>query len=111
MKKLFLIFGISLFCAIGIGVVAKDLWHGKTLNAEAVAKRWGKKPFDAKQFREGDDAVRAQQAYSIMTNAKLIGTSTKEIRELFGSPTGFYFIDAYPAYFIQEGKNHKEESW
>ena len=50
-------------------------------------------------------------AYSIIKDSKLLGKSVKFIRENLGDPDGFYFIDSYPAYIIQQGKNHEEETW
>ena len=50
-------------------------------------------------------------AYAIMTNKDLIGKSYEYIEENFGTHDGFNFIDTYPAYIIQDGKNHSEETW
>ena len=55
--------------------------------------------------------IKASMAFAILTNKDLIGKPIEYIRESFGSPDGFYFIDSYPAYLIQEGKNHKEATW
>lgn len=51
-------------------------------------------------------------AYQILMNKKkYLGMPVEDVRTTFGKPNGFYFIDTYPAYFIQEGKTHKEETW
>ncbi len=50
-------------------------------------------------------------SYSIMTDKSLIGKSANFIETTFVRHDGFYFIDTYPAYIIQEGKNRTEETW
>ncbi len=50
-------------------------------------------------------------AYEILMSKKFKGASVVDIREQLGPPDGFYFIDTYPAYIIQSGRNKKEETW
>lgn len=81
------------------------------MSPNEVNKKWGSTTFDSEKFRNGSYDVRSKMAYSIMINKDLIGKSIDEIRKLFGPQEGFYFIDTYPAYIIQRGKNHSEETW
>ena len=84
---------------------------GKTMSPKEVRVKWGEENFDLKKFREGSYEVKAKMAYSIMKDKSLRGKTYEEIREMFGSNDGFYFIDTYPTYIIQRGKNHTEETW
>ncbi len=111
MKKYFFVILISLATAISIGSIAKSIWQGKTLSSSEVKKRWGSETLDFRKFKNGSLKDKSSMTYSILTNKDLIGKPVEYIRENFGSPDGFYFIDAYPAYIIQEGANHREETW
>ena len=94
-----------------VWVYGQPFTEGKTLKSSEVKQRWGNEKYDPKKFKEGDAKLKSQMAYSIMTDKTFVGKSFTEIRELFGQPDGFYFIDTYPAYIIQEGKNKTEETW
>lgn len=111
MKKL----GISLLIAItvvfSIGLFAQSFWGGKTMSSREVMKKWGSDTLNMAKFKDGSADIKAKMAYSIMTDKSLIGKSFDYIRENFGAHDGYYFIDTYPAYIIQEGKNHSEETW
>lgn len=111
MKKIVFISFLSIGVLFSIYLYAQNFWGGETLTAKEVKAKWGEQVYDAKRFKDGDMAIRSSMAYSIMTDKKLIGKSYKEIRELFGRPEGYYFIDAYPAYIIQRGKNQNEDTW
>ena len=50
-------------------------------------------------------------AYSILTSKDLIGKSYDDIRNIFGPNDGFFITDTVPAYIIQEGKTHQEDTW
>lgn len=90
---------------------AQSFWGGKTMPAKEVKSKWGSEKYDAKKFKEGSYATKAKMAYSIMSDKTLIGKPYEEIRKMFGENDGFYFIDTYPTYIIQRGKNHSEETW
>ena len=85
---------------IALKLFANPFERGETLSSEKVKLRWGTIA-DYKAFKSSDDAAQAKMAYSIMTDKSLIG---KSIKEVFGKPDGFYFLDRFPAYIIQEGK-------
>lgn len=102
---LFILFAVSTQAAL-------PLWRGKTLSLHEVEKRWGKIEFNASGFKSGNVKTRASMAASLLKKQKeLKGKSVQSIRELLGPNDGFYFTDVYPAYFIQIGKNHSEETW
>ncbi len=108
MKKIFL-FGF--FMVLGIGIFAQTFWGGDTLSSKEAKIRWGDATFDSNKFKNGDFLVKAKMASSIISDQKFIGKSIQEIKNLFGPNDGFYFIDTYPAYIIQQGKDHSEETW
>lgn len=83
----------------------------KTLKPDDVKKRWGNEKLEYDKFKNGDVSIKAKMAYSIILDRSLINKNVKFIREKFGSPDGFYFIDIYPAYIIQEGSKSKDETW
>lgn len=100
-------------CLVGfsLALMAQSFWGGKVLNPKEVKEKWGNEKLDLKKFKEGSVQVKSSMAYSILSDKTLIGKSIEYIRDNLGNPDGFYFIDSYPAYIIQEGKNHKEETW
>lgn len=92
-------------------VFAKVLIRGETMSVEKVKEKWGSEPIDYEKFKSGDEQVRAKMAFAILNDKSLLGKDVQFIREKLGRPNGFYFIDAYPAYFVQRGKSHDEDSW
>ncbi len=91
---------------------ALPLWRGTTLPLREIEKRWGKIESTAHQFKTGDPKTRASMAASLLKRQKEFkGKPVQSIRELLGPNDGFYFTDVYPAYFIQVGRNHSEETW
>lgn len=111
MKKSFIIISMILVAAFSIGIFAQTYWGGKTMSATAVKKKWGSDKFDIAKFKSGSDITKSKMAYSLMTDKTYIGKSYEEIREIFGPNDGFYFIDTYPTYIIQRGKNKTEDTW
>ena len=110
MKK---IVGIIIFIAAvgGLSLYAQPFFGGKTMKKSEVQKKWGSEKFDLEKFKNGEHETKAKMAFSIMSDKTLVGKSIDLIREKFGPPDGFYFIDIYPAYIIQEGTTSKEETW
>jgi hypothetical protein len=82
------------------------------MSADEAAKKWGRIEFDASKFRTGDEKTRASMAASLQKHEKdFRGKSVLEISDMLGPSDGFYFTDVYPAYLIQEGETHKDETW
>lgn len=110
MKKLV---GIIILIAAmgGLSLYAQPFFGGKTMKKAEVQKKWGAEKLDLEKFKIGEREIKAKMAFSIITDKSLIGKSIDFIREKFGAPDGYYFIDIYPAYIIQEGTNSKEETW
>lgn len=108
MKKLIILIFLSL---ASFGLLAQSFWGGKTMPPTQVKAKWGNEKFDSIKFKAAPFELKSKMAYSIMIDKTLKGKSVEYIRETFGSPDGFYFIDSYPAYIIQMGKNHSEETW
>lgn len=111
MKRKFLTLFITVTLLFSLGSFAKSFWQGKTLSSSEVKNKWGSNTLDFNKFKSGTLKDKSAMAYSILTNKDLIGKSIEYVRENFGTPDGFYFIDAYPAYIIQEGASHQEETW
>ncbi|MBN8535992.1 MAG: hypothetical protein J0M15_02975 [Deltaproteobacteria bacterium] len=109
MKKKLII--LLFFAVFPLASNAQLFWGGKTLNPKEVKEKWGHEKLDLKKFKEGSVKVKSSMAYSILLDKTLIGKSIDYIRNNLGNPDGFYFIDSYPAYLIQEGASHKEETW
>lgn len=111
MKKI--IFSLIGFILIitSIVIVAHPFNRGKTLSYNQTRQKWGESAADYPTFKAGDLNTRSQMAASLLKDKSLIGKSVSYIRENLGSPDGFYFIDTYPAYIIQEGQNRAEETW
>ena len=116
MKKITLGF-IVLASLVLVGYVKtkKYFWYGKTLSTRQVCKKWGDVPFDEEKFRAaGVDGLseRASMACSLLKNQKkYIGKNIKEIKKLFGKPSGYYFSDSIPTYLIEIGETAEEDSW
>jgi hypothetical protein len=101
----------SVFFALCLGLYAQPFFKDKTLNKTQVKAKWGSNKLDFSLFKNGKPADKAKMAYSILANKELIGKPIEFIRESFGTPDGFYFIDIYPAYIIQEGETNKDQTW
>ena len=90
-----------------------DRWTAfKSINR--VCEKWGEQPLDVTAFKSAsdDEAVRAAMACSLIRNQKdYIGLEHGQIRQLFGSPDGFYVSDYYFAYIIESGRSTEEDSW
>lgn len=110
MKKIIVVFSI-IIAIIGLSLYAQPFTSGKNLSKSEVKKKWGAEKLDFLKFKDGSPEIKSKMAFSIMTNKNLIGKSIDFIRENLGAPDGFYFIDIYPAYIIQEGFSAKEETW
>lgn len=91
--------------------MAQSFWGGKTMSPTQVKAKWGAEKLDPVKFKVASTEEKSKMAYSIMIDKNLIGKSIEYVRDTFGAPDGFYFIDSYPAYIIQMGKNRSEETW
>lgn len=107
LHKMIFLFSILVF----ISLYAGSFWRGTTLSPKEVKAKWGDLPYNSTQFKEGSALIKSKMAYRILTDKSLLGKPVKYIRETFGSPDGFYFIDIYPAYIIQEGQKAGEDTW
>lgn len=110
MKKI-LILTVSIITIYSLVIFSQPFWGGNTLSQNEVKKKWGSENLDYSKFKNSPDKIKAKMAYSIMTDKKLIGKSHDEIREIFGNNDGFYFVDTYPSYIIQRGKNRSDDTW
>jgi len=111
LKKLLvamLVLGVLIISTV---IYGQTFWGGETMSSQKVKKKWGSEKYNAEAFKAGTYLDKSKMAYSIMTDKKLLEQPYEKIRELFGENDGFYFIDSYPTYIIQRGKNHSEETW
>lgn len=111
MKKIGILGLMILAFIFSVFLYAQNFWGGQTLSANEVKAKWGSQKFELEQFNNGSYEVKAKMAYSIMTDKTLKNKSYEEVRKMFGENDGFYFIDTFPAYIIQKGKNHSEDTW
>jgi len=83
-----------------------------TLNYSQVVKKWGSMPFDPVKFKKSEINERAPLAASILKEKKsYFGKTVRELREIFGTPDGFYHLDWNPAYLIHEAKDENDATW
>ena len=100
------------FAAWGIAEVARVIPSDTFLSMSEAKKMWGESPFDAEKFRNGDESVRASMAVSILKNPKIfMGKTPLELREILGTPTGFYHFDMNPAYIVSESDKPDGDTW
>lgn len=111
MKRLILIFLASTALIVGFIAYAQHPWLGKTMSAQQVGKKWGKKEFNEELFKTGDMKLRSEMAFSLINTKKMLGLTPVEIRTRLGDFDGHYFSESYPTYLIQEAKSPGEESW
>lgn len=111
MKKLLIASGAVVLILFSIGLGAQSFWGGKTMSPKAVKAKWGNEKFELEKFKIGDYSIKSKMAYSLLTDKSFIGKSHDEIRALLGPNDGYYFVDTFPTYIIQKGKNHSEETW
>lgn len=87
-------------------------WRGSLMSLSQAEKRWGKEKFEINSFRTGDVKIRSKMVYSLVSDEKkFFGKTVYEIRELLGTPDGFYFSDIFPAYMVERGTTREDESW
>ena len=79
------------------------------MSTEEVCQRWGRHPLDTERFkaagrsddRAAAEAARAEMACSLLENQdEYLGRSRTRIRDIFGSPDGWFINDHDPAYSI-----------
>lgn len=95
-------------------IKAKHFWRGETMSLRKVCKTWGVLPLDIAQFKqaEEDETIRAKMACSLLQNQQnYIGKTPREIRELFGDYTGYYFNDTIPTYVIKIAEKKGQDTW
>lgn len=111
MKKI--VFSLAGFILIitSLVIVAHPFNRGRTLSYYETRQKWGEASVDYSKFKAGDLSTRSQMAASLLKDSSLIGKSVSYIRENLGSPDGFYFLDTYPAYIIQQGQSRAKETW
>lgn len=102
---------LVLVSMIVTGIAAFALWEDKTMSVSEVKAKWGSQKADLKKFKDSTYESKSKMAYSIMTDKNLIGKTYEEIRDIFGPNDGHYFTDTIPAYIVQEGKSHAEDTW
>lgn len=110
MKKI--IIAVVLLFAVGVVAInsLNPFEHGDVLSAKQVKQRWGAEEGYA-LFKSANDQTQAKMAYAILNDKKLIGKSVVEILKIFGEPDGFYFLDTYPAYIIEDGSQLGKDTW
>ncbi len=89
-------------------------WYGDLMGEKKVCERWGEQALDVKKFKLAgeDSSLRAKMTCSLIKNKqKFIGKNIGEIRKLFGSYDGHYFIDLSPAYLIEIASKREQDSW
>ncbi len=110
LKRLGVVLGLVLFLGAAWSY-AQTLRRGETMSLSVAEKRWGKRTFDAKVFREGSPEIRAQMAVDLIRSKIFLGKTTAKVREDLGSQDGHFFSDYYPAYILNEGWKSKVDTW
>ena len=114
MKKLAVIMISASVAVSAIYVKAQYFWRGEFMRIEKVCQRWGKTPLKVAKFKSADEdeSIRAQMACSLLKNQqRYISKDRSEIRDLFGSYTGYYFSDMFPTYLIEIAETNEQDSW
>jgi hypothetical protein len=111
MKKIIFSISLAVLLSFTLALYAHPFNRGKTLSYKETKQKWGEIPVDYAKFKKGDLKTRSQMAASLLKDTSLLGKSVSYIRENLGGPDGFYFIDTYPAYIIQDGQSQTEETW
>ena len=70
------------------------------MSIQQAEMRWGKSPFDVKNFKTGNESIRASMVASLIASKALIGKPFKSIREELGNPDGYFENKAIPAYLL-----------
>ncbi|MBC7741034.1 MAG: hypothetical protein H7061_02475 [Bdellovibrionaceae bacterium] len=110
-KKIVTALAIVFAIIFSVALYGQSFWGGKTMSAKQIKTKWGAEKLDADKFRTGNYEIKSKMAYAILTDKTLVGKSYDEIRKLFGENDGFYFVDTFPTYIIQRGKDHSEDTW
>lgn len=114
MKKLIAIIIVILGALPFIYVQTRSLLRGEFMSLGKVCKKWGEYSLDIAKFKSADkdESIRAKVSCSLLKNQKnYIGKDRSEIRNLFGSHSGYYFSDMFPTYLIETAKTKNQDSW
>jgi hypothetical protein len=94
-KKLILI--LCLF----VGFMYEGRSQAETyMTAQEAQKKFGAKPFDQQQFKKGDQKLRSEMTADLVLKKSFIGKPLKNVKELLGTPDGYFENKAIPAYLI-----------
>lgn len=114
MKRLIVVIVLALVAISAIYVKAQYFWRGEFMGVEKVCQRWGEKPLEIARFKSADEdeSIRSQMTCSLLKNQQeYVGKDRSEIRDLFGSYTGYYFSDMFPTYLIEIAETDEQDSW
>ena len=89
------------------------------MNTAAVCRTWGEYPLNIEKFKTADRnsedagaAARAEMACSLLKNKhEYLGKDVMQIRNMFGTPTGYYWSEARPAYVIGGVDREDRNTW
>ena len=114
MKKLIAIVIFILGALLFVYVQTKSFWKGEFMSLRKVCKKWGEHSLDIAKFKSAseDESIRAKMSCSLLKNQKdYIGKDRSEIRNLFGTYSGYYFSGMFPTYLIEKAKTKNQDSW
>ena len=81
------------------------------MNLEKAEKKWGAKPFDPKEFRNGNQSVRATMAVGLIKSQRYVGKPISFVREELGEWDGYFESDEIPAFLVESKDKGSKEAW
>ena len=115
MKKIILALAAAfILLSVAYTGMKKKFWSAEFMKAKEVCRRWGERPLDEVKFKAAGDnrSARAEMACSLLKNQKKYkGKSINQIKQVFGSPDGWFFNEAFSAYLINKAKKKGDDVW
>lgn len=110
MKFAKFLFLILLIASAGFAF-AKYKFGGPTMKVSVAEKRWGYAKFSAEKFKEGSVQDRSKMTVDLIKGRSFIGKTRDEVIAELGTQDGFYFLDTFPAYIVEDGSENKQDVW
>jgi hypothetical protein len=104
--KKFLFIGFLFFITPGFSVAQSETY----LTPLEAQKKFGNAKFDSAKFKAASLKMKGEMAADMILKKEFIGKPFNSVRELLGSPDGYFENDAIPAYIISQDVD-KKDTW
>ncbi|WP_137173983.1 hypothetical protein [Massilia sp. HP4] len=75
-------------------------WQSGEADVEQQAEKLGREEFTVHEWKNASELERGKMTASFLRKYKATDLSRQEVEALLGDPTGYYYSDTNPAYFV-----------